>query len=49
MKRVHVTVGIVRMGEDFSTRLQINMQKTMKRERNLKFEANVDSTGWEMD
>lgn len=42
MKYVHVTVGIVRMEEDFSTRLQINSQKIMKRHRNLKFEANLD-------
>lgn len=32
------------MEEDFSTRLQINRQKIMKRHRNLKFEANLDYT-----
>ena len=41
---MHVTVGIVRMEEDFSTRLQINRQNIMKRHRNLKFEAKLDYT-----
>lgn len=44
MKCVHVTVGIVRMEDNFSTRFQINRQKIMKRHRNLKFEANLDYT-----